>query len=219
MRLLFPARAKLPTAANQLIWKEFVLYWISPLLLPPHWSGVHCLQLRGFRNSSYTDSKCWVVNPRAVDTGEKRTCVHPISFSHLAFATATLKSPSYCKRRNCLSVSENSMLNRYWGLRVQQWLQDSVIWWEEKKYFHAKRNKFKQIGTRLCCLSWVLLRLRQGDWCDLTLKTKSPTCEADICLYSYSFNNILSVLINACYASIQYKTALTCTRACLQIWK
>lgn len=89
----------------------------------------------------------------------------------------------------------------------------------KKKYFHAKRNKFKQIGTRLCCLSWVLLRLRQGDWCDLTLKTKSPTCEADICLYSYSFNNILSVLINACYASIQYKTALTCTRACLQIWK
>lgn len=58
----------------------------------------------------------------------------------------------------------------------------------EKKYFHAKRNKFKQIGTRRCCLSWVLLHSRQGDWCDLPLKTKSPTDEADIRLLQLSFH-------------------------------
>lgn len=181
------ARAELLTAANQLIWKEFVLYWISPLLLPPHWSGVHCLQLWGFRNSSYTDSKCWAVNPRAVDTGEKGLVFTPISFSHLAFATAALKSPSCCKRRNCLSVSENSVLNCYWGLRVQQWWQDSVIWWE-KKYFLAKGNKFKQKGTQPCCLTWILLHVRQGDWCDLQLETKSPTDEADIHILQLSFH-------------------------------
>lgn len=48
----FSARAALFTTANQLIWKEFVLYCISPLLLPPHWFGVHCLQPGRFRNSS-----------------------------------------------------------------------------------------------------------------------------------------------------------------------
>lgn len=42
----------------------------------------------------------------------------PISFSHLAFATAILKTSGHCKRRNCLSISEkfNTELSlKIWG--------------------------------------------------------------------------------------------------------
>lgn len=119
----------------------------------------------------------------------KNLCSPPISFSHLAFAAAALKSPSYCKKEK-LPVSfwkfSAELLLR---TSVQQWLRDAAMWRKnKKKHFLAKRNKFKQIGTQEYCLKWVLLHVRQGDGWDLQLKTKSPTDEADICVLQLSFH-------------------------------
>ena len=53
--------------------------------------------------------------------GEKGLLLTPISFSHLAFATAILRTSGHCKRRNCLSISKkfNTELSlKIWGAEL-----------------------------------------------------------------------------------------------------
>lgn len=84
---------------------------------------------------------------------------------------------------------------------------------EKKKYFLAERNKLKQIETQPCCLTWILLHVKQGIDVTYSWKQRALQMKLTSVFYSYPFIDVFNVLMNACYASIQYKTPLTCTRA------
>lgn len=116
----------------------------------------------------------------------ERTCVHPHFLFTFSLCYYSTEKPQLLQKEK-LPVS-------FWKFSAQLLLRTQVAAvvtglcdvMGGKKYFLTKRNKFKPVGTQHSCLSWVLLHVRQGDWCGLHLKTKSPTDEADVRVLQFS---------------------------------
>lgn len=98
--------------------------------------------------------------------GVKGLLLTPISFSHLAFATAVLKGSGYLERRNCPSISEHSTPSFYWRFRVWDWLQLPEIqvgWGWEENLFNSTGNDFSQILWLVPNLNTILCEVRKLD--------------------------------------------------------